>query len=210
MAVVELQRRGVPFLVASDSADRQRIYVLEPHDGVLWIGRGAACDISVDWDASTSRCHAELRRLPECWAIIDDGLSRNGTYVDGARICGRRRLRDGDVVRVGSCELTFRPAGGSADGTLPAESLAAAPALTPMQRRVLTALCRPLHAAEGPTSPASNAEIAAELVLSIATVKTHIRALFAAFGVEDLPHNRKRMRLAELARRAGLAGERRT
>jgi hypothetical protein len=31
-----------------------------------------------------------------------------------------------------------------------------------------------------------------------------MRALFQKFGVEALPHSRKRVRLAELARRAGL------
>jgi hypothetical protein len=38
----------------------------------------------------------------------------------------------------------------------------------------------------------------------IGAVKTHIRSLFAKFAVEDLPQNRKRVRLAELAHRAGV------
>ena len=47
--------------------------------------------------------------------------------------------------------------------------------------------------------PASNAEIAAELHLTVPGVKSQIRTLFSRLGVEDLPHNQKRARLAALA-----------
>ena len=53
-------------------------------------------------------------------------------------------------------------------------------------------------------SVATNAQIAEELHLSIPAVKTHIRALCERFGVEDLPQNQKRTRLADLAVRSGL------
>jgi len=43
--------------------------------------------------------------------------------------------------------------------------------------------------------PATNRRIAAELCLGIDAVKFHLRSLFAAFGIEDLPHNQKRIRL---------------
>jgi DNA-binding NarL/FixJ family response regulator len=46
--------------------------------------------------------------------------------------------------------------------------------------------------------------IAEELVLSVDAVKTHLRALFARFAVEDLPQNAKRARLVELAFQAGI------
>ena len=32
---------------------------------------------------------------------MDDGLSRNGTFVNGERLSGRRRLTDGDTLRFG-------------------------------------------------------------------------------------------------------------
>jgi len=35
-------------------------------------------------------------------------------------------------------------------------------------------------------------------------VKTHLRVLFAKFGIDGLPQNAKRVRLVELALRAGL------
>ncbi len=80
-------------------------------------------------------------------------------------------------------------------------------AVTPAQRRVLVALCRPL-AGDPHAAPASNQEIADELVLSIPAIKTHIRGLFTALEVEDLPQNRKRARLAQLAFQRAVISER--
>jgi DNA-binding NarL/FixJ family response regulator len=48
-------------------------------------------------------------------------------------------------------------------------------------------------------APAANRDIAAALVVSVDTVKTHMRALFDAFAVGDVPQYHKR---TELARRA--------
>ncbi|MFJ9743962.1 response regulator transcription factor, partial [Streptomyces sp. NPDC101166] len=80
--------------------------------------------------------------------------------------------------------------------------------LTETQRSVLIALCRPLRGNDGFASPASNQQIAAELFLSVDAIKTHLRALFAKFGVEDLPQNQKRVRLANLAMQSGVVSER--
>jgi DNA-binding NarL/FixJ family response regulator len=74
--------------------------------------------------------------------------------------------------------------------------------LTPAQRRVLVALCRPVVA--GPYgSPATNQQVADELVISVDTVKSTLRALFAEFGVDHLPQNQKRAALAQAALRSG-------
>ena len=204
-AVIDALRAGLTILATHDAAGCQRLFVLEPHDELLWIGRGAACDVCIDWDGAASRCHAELQRVPEGWAIIDDGLSRNGTFVCGERISGRRRLHDGEVVRCANSTLTYRLAAPSGASTRAAEDIPALPNLTPMQHKVLVALCAPVLRAHGPAVPASNPAIAAELVLSTEAIKTHMRALFAKFGVEDLPQNQKRTRLVELALQSGLA-----
>jgi hypothetical protein len=76
--------------------------------------------------------------------------------------------------------------------------------LSDAQRRVLVSLCRPFKEPTGYVTPATNQQIAAELYLSVDAVKTHLRALFAKFGVEDLPQNRKRVRLVELALTGGV------
>ena len=75
--------------------------------------------------------------------------------------------------------------------------------LTPGQRRVLIALCRPLvDTAYG--VPATNKEIAAELSLSVEAVKTHLRRASELLGLEHLPQNEKRAKLAGTALAEGL------
>jgi hypothetical protein len=74
--------------------------------------------------------------------------------------------------------------------------------LTPAQRRVLVALCRPFRDSPA-ASPASDRDIAAELGDGVDAVKTTMRALFDLFGIEDLPQNRKRAALALHALRVG-------
>jgi len=53
-------------------------------------------------------------------------------------------------------------------------------------------------------TPATNQQIADELFVSVDAIKTHLRALFAKFGIEDLPQNQKRVRLVELALKTGV------
>jgi hypothetical protein len=84
----------------------------------------------------------------------------------------------------------------------------APPRLSDAQRRVLVALCRPFKEPGTFTTPATNQQIAAELVLSVEAVKTHLRALFAKFDIEDLPHNQKRAKLIERAFQTGSVSER--
>jgi class 3 adenylate cyclase len=100
---------ALPFLAYQDEAGAQRAYVLEG-DGDLTIGRGEDADVRLGWDPSVSLIHAEVTRLGRQWLISDDGVSRNGTFVNGERISGRRRLRDGDAVRVGRTTLSFNDA----------------------------------------------------------------------------------------------------
>jgi hypothetical protein len=55
-----------------------------------------------------SRLHAVIEWTGTYWAVVDDGLSRNGTFVNGERLTGRRRLRSGDVIWIGATEVTYR------------------------------------------------------------------------------------------------------
>ncbi len=79
----------------------------------------------------------------------------------------------------------------------------AAPEVSEAQRRVLVALCRPLGG-DGPAAPATNEQIAGELVLSLSAVKGHLRVLFGRFGLDEAPQNQKRRLLAERALSAGV------
>jgi hypothetical protein len=149
-----------------------------------------------------SGLHAELHHTGGEWMIVDDGLSTNGTYVNGQRINARRRLKDGDRIRVGRAVLAYK----AAQATLVQETVAAAdlPAieLTDTQRKVLIALCRPFRDANV-AIPATNKDIATELYLSVDAVKMHLRALFAKFQLGELPQNQKRAKLAERALQLG-------
>ena len=66
------------------------------------------------------------------------------------------------------------------------------------QRKVLVALCRPLKDSAY-AAPATNKDIAEEVFLSVDAVKAHLRVLFERFGLDDLPQNQKRARLAAVA-----------
>jgi pSer/pThr/pTyr-binding forkhead associated (FHA) protein len=196
-----LERRGRPFLLLRDREGRQRLLELGDQDR-LTVGRDPSSDVALDWDGEVSRVHALLERVSGEWNLVDDGRSRNGTFVNGERSWGRRRLRDGDVVRLGRTLVVFRdPTGRESMRTLPSDE-AAIPQLTEAQRRVLVEVCRPFGRSSF-AAPASTRQIAEQLVISVETVKTHLRALFEAFAVGDLPQNQKR---AELARRAIEAG----
>ena len=90
-----------PFLVCRD-ADGQAAPGTARRTGEVTIGRDPGADVCLDWDERVSGLHAELRRMGRQWLVVDDGLSRNGTFVNGERVVGRRRLRDRDQVRVGA------------------------------------------------------------------------------------------------------------
>ncbi|MDQ6819226.1 MAG: FHA domain-containing protein [Actinomycetota bacterium] len=199
------ERAGVPFLLYRDEEDCQRIFALEADRSRLTLGRDRANDIALWWDPEVSRAHAELERVAGEWAVADDGLSRNGTFVNGRVVHGRRRLAGGDSLRLGGTVLLFS---GSIEGTqgmtVAARETPVPDELTPTQRRILAALCQPLVRAGGMTAPASNKEIADAVHLSIEGVKSQLRTLFDRFAVADLPQNRKRLELAERALRAGL------
>lgn len=203
---IRAERDGMPFVLVRDGAGAQHIVRLADAADRLTIGRGDGVDVSLDWDDRVSRVHAELERVGETWALVDDGLSRNGSFVNGKRLRGRRRLEEGDELRLGGTRMVFRaPQRGPGPATTQvSQGVMAITAVSEAQRRVLVALCRPFAAGDPWARPATNKQIAAELFLTVPAVKTHLRALFGRFGIEDLGQNEKRLRLAELAFQAGL------
>jgi pSer/pThr/pTyr-binding forkhead associated (FHA) protein len=140
-----------------------------------------------------SRVHAVLERLGDTWTVRDLG-SRNGTFVNGARIIGEHALHPGDEILLGRLRLVFR---GPARGTETA-AISQAPALTQRERDVLVALCRPLLTGDAFTEPASTRAIAAELVVSEAAVKQHLSRLYVKFDVAA-ESERRRAQLANAA-----------
>jgi pSer/pThr/pTyr-binding forkhead associated (FHA) protein len=208
-AQIEAERAGAPFLVYRDQGGEQRLVGLGGGAAELWVGRSPSADVRLSWDDQVSALHAQLEVVGDECTLVDEGLSRNGSHVNGERVSGRHRLRDGDVVRFGRTAVLYRAPGAAEAGStvIAADALSAAD-VSPAQRRVLVELCRPFKHGATFAAPPTNQQIAAELHLSVDAVKTHMRALFEKFDVQDLPQNRKRLALVERALQIGLITDR--
>jgi len=207
-AQIEAERAGRPFLVFRDGAGEQAILPVEAN-AELWVGRGPSADVRLEWDEEVSALHAQIEAVRGECTLVDDGLSRNGSFVNEERVHGRRHLRDGDALRFGRTVVTYRRPGGDApEATVAAGEVPAAATISPAQRKVLLALCRPYKDGDSFATPATNQEIGEELHLGVDAVKTHMRALFEKLEVGDLPQNQKRVALAERALQSGIVNRR--
>jgi hypothetical protein len=191
---LDAERAGAPFVLFRDETGAEHVFRLL---GAVTIGRRPERDIALTWDSEVSRLHAQLEPVGPDWTVVDDGLSRNGTFVNGERVNGRRRLRDGDRLVLGETPIVFRAPRDVSDSTA-AVTIEHTVPLTETQRKILISLCRPLNASAYAT-PATNKDIAAEVHLSVDAVKAHLRAIFERFGLDELPQNQKRARLAATA-----------
>jgi hypothetical protein len=202
------ERTGEPFLAFRDQQGRLSFFATDGGQ-THTLGRREEVDVSIGWDAEVSGLHAELQCLGGEWAILDDGLSTNGTFVNAQRVSGRQRLRDGDRIRIGRTVLVYK-----CGSPVQVAATAVAPKggtlqeLTETQRRVLIALCRPFRNGDSFATPATNQQIAEEVCLGVDAVKMHMRALFGKFELGELPQNEKRARLAECALHYGVISRR--
>lgn len=196
---IAAERRGTPFVVYRDASGTQVLVELDARRNRFTVGRRGDNDIALDWDGKISRLHAQLESVGQEWTLVDDGLSRNGSFVNGQRVRGRQRLQDGDRLCFGATLVLYRaPSQGESKSTEIRPSGGGPVHLSPVQRQVLVALCRPLGTSAF-ESPSTNRQIAEELHLTVDAVKAHLRVLFERFGLQDLPQNQKRARLAATA-----------
>ena len=133
-------------------------FVLDETADRLTIGRGPGIDLRLDGDETVSQLHAELERLGRHWVVSDDGLSRHGSYLNGERLSGRCRLRDGDELRVGrprSPSASRRRCTAARSPRRPRRRRPRRrlPTLTDRQREVLIALARPFAREGGYSVP---------------------------------------------------------
>jgi hypothetical protein len=206
-ARLEAEATGIPFLYWLDDNREQHIVMLQLRRDQtrVTIGRREWLDVPLTWDAEVSRAHAFLEPIGEEWTLIDDGRSRNGSFINGSRVVGRQRLNDRDRMCFGNTYVVFRePA--AADGSESTARRPGAPRSIPLsekERKLLIALCRPIVVSNS-TTPATNPQIAAEVYLSVDTVKASMHDLFARLGLADLPQNEKRQRLVAIVLGDGL------
>jgi len=199
------ERIGDPFLVYRDDEGRQHIHSLAESVPSVTLGRRDEADISIPWDPEMSRLHAELELRAGEWTVCDDGFSQNGSWVNGLRLVGRRRLADGDLLRVG--RTTFAFCAGSTEGvgpTLVPGELSTTPRFSEQQQRVLRELCRPLFSDGEGINPASDQEIADATGIALSAVVVELDHLGRALGLDDMPHDDQRAEIALLAMRSGL------
>jgi hypothetical protein len=203
-------RKGRALLVFPDAKGRQQVFDLDACGSRISIGRESSNDLSLGWDGEVSRLHARLERTGDSWTVIDDGLSRNGSFVNGERVLGRRLLRGGDVVRLGATALAFHSGDSRPKPLVQTRATTATAAslrmmnLSRAERRVLGVLCRSLDTQAEAAALPSDEEIARELSISTEEVAEEIRSLHTAFDTENLPAGERRTRLAERALRSGL------
>jgi FHA domain len=206
-ALLAAERDGAAFLAYRDAEGALALFAVDG-ERAMTLGRREEMDLSIPWDPEVSGLHAEIQCVGGEWAIVDDGLSTNGTYVNGQRLSGRQRLKDEDLIRVGATTLAYRvPSTGTVQETKTAGDLPQVQ-LTETQRRVLIALCRPYRDGASFATPATNQAIAAEVFLSVDAVKMHLRRLFAKFELGEIAQNEKRARLAECVLQFGVISER--
>ena len=199
------ERIGEPFLVFRDDEGRQQIVSLAGRASGVTLGRREEADISVPWDPEMSRLHAELEQRAGEWTVCDDGFSQNGTWVNGLRLAGRRRLSDGDLVKVGRTIMGFHHPGVHGPGpTLVPGELSATPRFSEQQQRVLHALCRPLFSDGEGINPATDKEVAEATGIPLEAVVLELDHLGRALGLGEIPEVDQRAEVALVAVRSGL------
>ena len=73
--------------------------------GTHFIGREPGCAVQIDATV-VSRRHARLV-VDELGVTLEDLGSHNGTFVNGERLEGPRRVSHGDEIRVGSARIVL-------------------------------------------------------------------------------------------------------
>ena len=167
---------------------------------VTTVGRGQHVDVRLA-DPSVSLLHAELIRRGPYVYVMDLGLSRNGTRVNG-RLVARRVLADQDAITFGSarCRIIGVETGEVLDAEQPGAS---SPELTRREIDVIASLCRPAMSDDAFVTPATAREIAADLVVTEAAVKQHLLRLYTKLRIAEGPN--RRVRLANEVVLLGLA-----
>ncbi len=199
------ERRGAPFLVYRDDKSEQHILELDESARTMTVGRRFEADVALPWDREVSRLHAQLEFKGGEWTVDDDGWSQNGTWVNEMRLDGARRLRDGDIIRVGQTSIAFCNARNiSVEMTLVPGAMSATPQFSDQQQRILRELCRPLMGDGEGINPLADDEIAEALGTTQRTVTTELEHLARGFGLQDMPFFERRAEIAMLALRSGL------
>ena len=90
------REHGVLFVLGGPRAGT--IYPLD--EPIVNLGRGPTCQIPLQ-DEGVSRLHARIVRTSAGF-VLEDAGSRNGTFCQGIRLNGPKRLEEGDRITIGA------------------------------------------------------------------------------------------------------------
>jgi hypothetical protein len=90
--------------------------------GVNTLGRSSENDVVLD-DAFASRRHCALLVHVNETCEVHDTASKNGTFVNGARLAGPLALKSGDEIRVSNQQFIFLTRSGVPEGAFPPATL---------------------------------------------------------------------------------------
>ncbi|MFN0096602.1 MAG: FHA domain-containing protein [Dehalococcoidia bacterium] len=93
----------MPFLIVKELASGARVFRLGAADVV--IGRDAYASVPLE-GVFASRAHAAIRPTG-CGFVLEDCRSKNGTWLNGARLTSAVRLSHGDEIVIGGASLVF-------------------------------------------------------------------------------------------------------
>ncbi len=105
-AVAAADRNGDYYLLYRDDTGRLLLHPLDTAE--VTIGRTRDNAVCIAWDPHISRHHARLEWENSHWTVVDEGKSRNGTFVGTERVDDRRLLNPGDMLTVGHTTLVLR------------------------------------------------------------------------------------------------------
>lgn len=111
----------------------------------LTVGRSDTNQVACPADSSLSRQHLVLEREGADW-IVEDLGSKNGTFVNGARIAGKSTLRPGDRVAAGKLLMVYDP-------TVAGSRVVFEDHPAPEGETIITTLAQRLHGHAGPRLP---------------------------------------------------------
>jgi hypothetical protein len=166
------------------------------------IGSAGDNHIVLQDDPLISRHHAALELVGPTWIIRDLG-STNGTFVEGKRLWNDQPLRPGHELQLGQTRMVFRSERGPQHSST-TETGQVPIVITPRERDILLALCRPLVQPDFFTVPASIREIAKALFVTDAAVKQHLVHLYDKFEIHSPGDEGRRIRLANEVMRRGI------
>lgn len=159
-----------------------------------------------DQPAGVYRHTLRLTQGAECWSLVSSSGDepeppRTARYVRDPGSNRFRDLRNCDAVELDGFTVRYvcSPPGwqGAARPSTGVEQLATE--VSRAERRVLRELVHSRRIRNGVVATRSNRELADRLALSVNTVKTHLKCLYAKFDLRHLPAGQRRAALAELA-----------